>query len=82
MILPLSACDTMIPGNMYLLSNGTDMPFQIEQSYGSGALTASNPVTGETFTGHYTGIYTNGGAALAEESGYYAAQTQNMATGC
>lgn len=81
LVLCLPACGTMIPGTMYSLRDGTAMPFQIEQSYGSGDLSASNPATGETFTGHYTGIYTNGGAALAEDTGSYSDTTQNVANG-
>ena len=47
---------TFVPGKMTSLSDGTVFPMQIELSYGSGRLTATDPVTGEILTGTYTAI--------------------------
>lgn len=53
----------MLPGKMYSLQDGTELNFEIQTSYGTGAMTAYNPVTRENFSGQYTGIYTGGGAS-------------------
>ena len=47
---------TFVPGKMTSLSDGTVFPMQIELSYGSGRMTATDPVTGEIFSGTYTAI--------------------------
>lgn len=59
----------MLPGKMYRLDNGAEWPFGIATSYGTGALTASDPQSGETFTGQYTGTYTGGGSSFETWSG-------------
>jgi len=48
----------MIPGNLYLLKDGTVLSCAIEYSSGQGKMEASNPKTGEHFTGMYTGVFT------------------------
>lgn len=48
----------MIPGNLYLLKDGTLLSCSIEYSAGQGRMEASNPKTGEHFTGMYTGVFT------------------------
>lgn len=56
--LALAGCaGTMLPGKLYALKDATVLEFQIQTSYGSGSMTATNPKTGEKFTGQYTGIY-------------------------
>ena len=47
---------TFVPGRMTSLSDGTIFPMQIELSYGTGKMMATDPVTGETFQGTYTAI--------------------------
>jgi hypothetical protein len=47
---------TMLPGKIISLSDGTTFPMQYEFAASSGAMTATNPVTGEYFQGTYTGI--------------------------
>ena len=51
----------MLHGQMFRLDNGAQWPFGIQTSYGTGKLTASDPQTGETFEGQYTGVYHGGG---------------------
>lgn len=46
----------MIPGRIISLSTGTLYPMQIQLSYGSGRMTATNSTTGEYFEGTYTAI--------------------------
>jgi len=58
----------MLPGKMYSLKDGTEMTFAAQFSYGTGILTAYNPVTSENFTGQYTGIYTDGGVTQTEHT--------------
>lgn len=54
--LMLSACaGGMLPGNIYS-SDGKVMQFEIEKARRSGAVTALDPSTGETFSGTYVGI--------------------------
>ena len=45
-----------IPGRIVSLADGKILPMQIQLSYGSGKMTAVDPVTGETFDGTYTAI--------------------------
>jgi len=52
----LTACGTVLPGKLYQLSNATVLDFEIETSTGTGAMRATNPKTGEKFTGQYTGV--------------------------
>jgi hypothetical protein len=51
----------MIPGKLYSLGDAITLEFQIEKSRGTGIMTATNPATGEKFTGQYTGTYKGGG---------------------
>ncbi|MBN1377749.1 MAG: hypothetical protein JXA04_00785 [Gammaproteobacteria bacterium] len=63
----VSPVGSMIPGTMYSLKDGTQIQLQLQTSYGTGAMTGFNPVTGENFSGQYTGIYKGGGT----EQGVY-----------
>lgn len=47
----------MIPGYLYMLQDGTQLSCAIEYSTGQGKMEASNPKTGEKFTGMYTGVF-------------------------
>lgn len=66
--LALSGCvGTMIPGQIYS-DNGQILDFAIEQAYRSGAVTAFNSRTNETFSGRYVGIleeFTSSSTAIA-----------------
>ena len=46
----------MLPGKLIRLSDGLVIPMQAEFSTGRGKMTATNPKTGEIFTGDYTAI--------------------------
>ncbi len=59
----ISCAGKILPGKMYSLTNGTEMDFKIQTSYGTGSLSAFNPSTGENFTGQYTGTYQGGGSS-------------------
>ena len=62
--LALSSCaGGMLHGQMFRLDNGAQWPFDIQTSYGTGKLTATDPQTGEVFTGQYTGVYQGGGSS-------------------
>jgi hypothetical protein len=50
---------SMLPGKIVSLSDGVVFPAQVEITYGSGKMTATNPVTGEVFEGRYTAIQEN-----------------------
>ena len=66
----LSGCaGGMLQGSMYRLDNGAQWPFGIQTSYGTGALTASDPQSGETFTGQYTGTAHGGGSSFGTVNG-------------
>lgn len=67
--LALCGCGTMISGTMFRLDNGDRWPFGIARSYGTGALSATDPQSGETFTGQYTGTYIGGGSSFGTWSG-------------
>jgi hypothetical protein len=63
LVLALSACatvpntfGTMIPGTLTSLRDGTVLPMQIEVTYGSGKITATDPRNGEVFAGTYTAM--------------------------
>lgn len=47
-----------IPGRMVSLSDGKVYPMQIQLSYGSGKVVATDPVSGEILDGSYTAIQT------------------------
>jgi hypothetical protein len=51
----------MLPGKMFDLSDGTEMTFEIQKSYGTGLMTAYNPATQERFSGQYTATFSGGG---------------------
>lgn len=51
----LPGCGTMLPGQIYS-TDGAVLPFEIEQSTGAGRVAATDPRTGEQFTGTYTAI--------------------------
>jgi hypothetical protein len=53
------AIGNMLPGTITSLSDGKIFPAQVEITYGSGRMTATNPVTGEVFEGRYTAIQEN-----------------------
>jgi hypothetical protein len=50
---------SMLPGKIISLSDGVVFPAQVEITYGSGRMTATNPVSGEVFEGRYTAIQEN-----------------------
>jgi hypothetical protein len=54
--VPTNQVGDMIPGRIISLSKGTLLPMQIQLSYGSGKMTATNPITGEYLEGNYTAI--------------------------
>ena len=54
--VPTNQVGNMIPGRIVSLSKGTLLPMQIQLSYGTGTMNATNPVTGEHFEGNYTAI--------------------------
>jgi hypothetical protein len=73
-LMSLSACapiGSMLPGTIYS-QNGKMMPLQIAVSTGSGAVTASDPATGERFSGTYVGIIerTTGAASAFGPAGF------------
>ena len=70
----------MLPGKMYSLQDGTELNFEIQTSYGTGAMTAYNPVTGEKFSGQYTGIYTGGGASQSNVTNSWGFSTGSVTT--
>ncbi len=47
---------SMLPGRITCLSDGKVYPMEVEISYGSGSMTATDPNTGERFEGKYTAI--------------------------
>ena len=57
-VLFLTGCaGAMLPGRMYAHPSGRTLQFQIQTSYGNGRMTAADPVTGEKFSGEYSGFY-------------------------
>ena len=50
----------MLPGSLYRLTDGTRLSCEIQTSTGTGSLAATDPSTGEKFTGQYTGTYQGG----------------------
>lgn len=56
-LMLLAGCSggTMLPGQLYSQS-GKVLEFQIEKAHRSGAVTASDPSTGERFSGKYVGM--------------------------
>lgn len=77
----LTACSATLPGKLYSLQDGIVIDFQIERSYGTGAMYAQNNKTGEKFTGQYTGTYKGGGTATTFGSGSYRGSTTSYAIG-
>ena len=59
----------MLQGSMYRLDNGAQWPFGIQTSYGTGNLTASDPQSGESFTGQYTATARGGGNSFGTVNG-------------
>lgn len=53
---PVNTLGTMISGSLTSLSDGVVLPMQIEVTYGSGKITATDPRNGEVFSGTYTAI--------------------------
>jgi len=63
--LTLAGCaGGMLQGQMYRLDTGAQWPFGIQTSYGTGKLTATDPQSGEVFSGQYTGVYHGGGRSF------------------
>jgi len=54
----------MLKGQLISMADGNIHPFAIQKSYGTGAMTATNSVTGEAFSGQYTGTYQGGGSSF------------------
>lgn len=71
MLIAIAGCATvqtpqlgeMLSGKMFSLKDGTEMEFKIQLSTGKGTMTAFNPVTNESYTGLYTGIFTGGASS-------------------
>ena len=59
----------MLPGRMYAHPSGRTLPFQIQTSYGNGRMTAADPVTGEKFSGEYSGFYKGQDAVMGSVGG-------------
>lgn len=57
-----------LPGKIYSLQDGTELEFSIETSYGTGRMTARNPVTGEVFEGQYTATLEGGSTTQTQIS--------------
>ena len=53
--MTLSGCGTMLPGTLYT-QDGKILPFEIEVARRTGAMTATDPLTQEHFSGSYVGI--------------------------
>ena len=49
----------MIPGTLFSLKDGSSFTCSVEYSSGQGRIEATNPQTGEKFTGKYTVILVN-----------------------
>lgn len=77
----LTACGTKLPGKLYSIQDGVTMDFEIERSYGTGAMFAENRKTGEKFTGQYTGTYKGGGTATTMSSGLRRGTTTSVERG-
>jgi hypothetical protein len=65
-----------IPGELTSLADGTQLPFRIEKIWawggsGSGGVAATNPKTGEQFTGTYSAIREGDRSGTAFVSGRY-----------
>jgi hypothetical protein len=54
----LAACGTMIQGRVYTVPAGHTLQFAIQRSYGHGKMEATDPQSGEKFSGEYSGFYT------------------------
>lgn len=80
-VLILSGCGIKLPGKLYLLQNGTVMDFQIETSQGTGDMYAFNHITGENFTGQYTGTYKGGGVSRTTTDGNFNGSTSSIQNG-
>ena len=52
----LAGCGIPLTGKLYSLRDAVTLEFEIETSRGTGDMRATNPKTGEKFTGQYTGI--------------------------
>lgn len=74
--LLLAGCGISLPGKLYSLQDGTELKFEIETSFGTGAMRAENPKTGEKFEGQYTGT-TSGGGVINAHSRLNTGQTVN-----
>ncbi|WP_404422974.1 hypothetical protein [Nibricoccus sp. IMCC34717] len=62
MCLALVGCVGIpLKGRMYDVQTGEQMEFVIHTSFGNGKMTASDPRTGETFEGEYSGIIDRSG---------------------
>ncbi len=69
-VLFLSGCaGVMLPGRMYAHPSGRTLQFQIQTSYGNGRMTAADPVTGEKFSGEYSGFYKGQEAVMGSVGG-------------
>lgn len=69
-IVGLIGCaGVMLPGHIYNQKTGEVLDFSIETSHGHGSMLASNPKTGEKFTGEYSGFYKGHGAVFGNIGG-------------
>jgi hypothetical protein len=67
-----------LPGKIYSLDDAVVMPFEIETSYGTGDMRATNPKTGEKFTGQYTGTTSGGGYTYGTVTNQQTGQSANV----
>lgn len=56
LFMMLSACGSMLNGEITRTSDGLVLPMKIEISTGTGAMSAVNTQTGEIYKGHYTAV--------------------------
>jgi len=78
--LALAACGTAIRGKIYDLDDATILGFEIERSYGTGEMRATNPKTGEKFQGQYTGTYNGGGMSTSQVTNWQTGQSATVNT--
>ncbi|MBK9496933.1 MAG: hypothetical protein IPO08_20980 [Xanthomonadales bacterium] len=80
MPLMLCGCGVMLRGSMDRLEDGAALPFAIQTSYGTGSMEATDPATGEVFTGQYTGITQGGGSSFGTIYNAQMMQTSTVQT--
>ena len=76
----LGGCGTALPGKIYARDDATVLTFEIERSYGTGEMRATNPKTGEKFEGQYTATPSNGGFSQGTATNWQTGQTATVQT--